>query len=164
MGWHICPATQRKARPCSLSSYNLIFPCEDQDGHGDAATCQLFGRFFCEMEMDLKSEEERMRVPTRWRGGKWTGEEKRGLERKKRSKFVNVMPALLICGWISWGDFTIEFYLEVIIHVTEGTSNVTCLTPRQKFPHQFLQYVSPLSSNRVNWRLFTFSKLALNQL
>ena len=58
MGWHICPTTQRKERPCSLSSYNLIFPCEGQDGHGDAATCQLFGRFFCEMEMDLKSEEE----------------------------------------------------------------------------------------------------------
>ena len=61
MGWHICPATQRKERPCSLSSYNLIFPCEGQDGH-DAATCQLFGRFFCEMEMDLKSEEERVRA------------------------------------------------------------------------------------------------------
>ena len=30
--------------------------------HGDAATCQLFGRFFCEMEMDLKSEEERVRA------------------------------------------------------------------------------------------------------
>ena len=76
-------------------------------------------------------------LPTHWRGGKWTGEEKRGLERKKRSKFVNLMPTLPICGWISWGDSTIEFYLEVM----EGTSNVTCLTPRQKFPHQFLQFV-----------------------
>ena len=58
MGWHICPTTQRKERTCSLSSYNLIFPCEGHHG----ATCQLFGRFFCEMEMDLKSEEERVRA------------------------------------------------------------------------------------------------------